>query len=215
MNPWPMIGGVANVVCLQNEFVKPNYGQPGDVLILTKPLGTQPAVNLKQKLSAEQAGGPSFLEGKSITAEQIDNAYYMAMESMAHLNKDAADLMRKYDSHGATDVTGFGIMGHAQNLAAAQVNNVDLVIDRLPILDQMNRQFDDMPNFRLMEGFSAETSGGILCMISKSKAGDFIREAQEEFGHEVWTVGKVVSGSKKAHIRPDIEVHSVSKSFLS
>jgi len=79
----------------------------------------------------------------------------------------------------------------------------------------MNRQFEDMPNFRLMEGFSAETSGGILCMISKSKAEDFVREAQEEFGQEVWTVGKVVSGSKKAHIRPDIEVHSVTKSFLS
>ncbi len=43
----------------------------------------------------------------------------MAMESMAVLNRNAASLMQKYKSHGATDVTGFGIMGHAENLAAA------------------------------------------------------------------------------------------------
>lgn len=39
------------------------------------------------------------------------------MESMAHLNINAAKLMMKYKSHGATDVTGFGIMGHTTNLA--------------------------------------------------------------------------------------------------
>jgi len=43
----------------------------------------------------------------------------MAMESMATLNANAATLMCKYKSRGATDVTGFGILGHAENLAAA------------------------------------------------------------------------------------------------
>lgn len=47
MNPWPMIGGVANVMVLKNEYVKPNYGEPGDLILLTKPLGTQQAVNMK------------------------------------------------------------------------------------------------------------------------------------------------------------------------
>jgi len=40
MNPWPMIGGVANVMCNKNEYIRPNNGQPGDLLVLTKPLGT-------------------------------------------------------------------------------------------------------------------------------------------------------------------------------
>jgi selenide,water dikinase len=40
MNPWPIIGGVANVVCDESEYVKVNQGEVGDVLILTKPLGT-------------------------------------------------------------------------------------------------------------------------------------------------------------------------------
>ena len=46
MNPWPIIGGVANVMVQESEFVRPNNGQEGDILILTKPIGTQPAVNL-------------------------------------------------------------------------------------------------------------------------------------------------------------------------
>lgn len=40
MNPWPMIGGVANVMLLKDEYVKPNYGEVGDLILLTKPLGT-------------------------------------------------------------------------------------------------------------------------------------------------------------------------------
>ena len=43
----------------------------------------------------------------------------MAIESMATLNKNSANLMKKYKSNGATDVTGFGILGHTKNLAAA------------------------------------------------------------------------------------------------
>ena len=50
MNPWPIIGGVANVIVEEHEYIRPNFGQPGDVLVLTKPLGTQPAVNLMQAL---------------------------------------------------------------------------------------------------------------------------------------------------------------------
>jgi selenide, water dikinase len=61
MNPWPMIGGVANVMLLKNEYVKPNFGQPGDLILLTKPLGTQQAVNMKQKLDKEPDWKPSEL----------------------------------------------------------------------------------------------------------------------------------------------------------
>ena len=40
MNPWPIIGGVANVMCRDSEYIMPGNGEVGDVLILTKPLGT-------------------------------------------------------------------------------------------------------------------------------------------------------------------------------
>lgn len=40
MNPWPIIGGVANVMCNESEFIRPNNGRDGDLIVLTKPLGT-------------------------------------------------------------------------------------------------------------------------------------------------------------------------------
>jgi selenide,water dikinase len=59
----------------------------------------------------------------------------MAVESMATLNKNAAFLMKKYGCHGATDITGFGLKGHADNLVAVQKNKINFHIDSLPVFD--------------------------------------------------------------------------------
>eukprot|EP00478_Filoreta_tenera_P002541 GABV01002638.1.p1 GENE.GABV01002638.1~~GABV01002638.1.p1 ORF type:complete len:130 (+),score=22.74 GABV01002638.1:151-540(+) len=48
LNPWPIIGGVAQSTCKAPDFIEPNQSKPGDVLVLTKPLGTQVAVNYRQ-----------------------------------------------------------------------------------------------------------------------------------------------------------------------
>ena len=45
--------------------------------------------------------------------ERAKESFYMAVESMSVLNKNAANLMKKYECHGSTDITGFGIKGHA------------------------------------------------------------------------------------------------------
>jgi selenide,water dikinase len=52
---------------------------------------------------------------------------------MATLNKTSAELMIKHNANAATDVTGFGILGHAQNLARNQRAQVDFEITHLPI----------------------------------------------------------------------------------
>ena len=54
-----------------------------------------------------------------ISEEEANEAYDKAVKSMATLNMYAASLMKKYDAHGATDITGYGILGHAQNLVEA------------------------------------------------------------------------------------------------
>lgn len=190
LNPWPIIGGVANVMCHKDEFIKPNSAKAGDVLVLTKPLGTQPAVNLRQKLSAE--GGTDFFKGKPITEEEINNAYFLAMESMGTLNKNCASLMKRFEAKGATDITGFGILGHTQNLAAAQVEEVDLVLKSLPIIDKCDLLIEGMPDFQVTKGFSAETSGGLLVMLEPSRADDFMKAAKEDFGQDTWLVGEIV-----------------------
>ena len=50
-NPWVIVGGVASSVCADHEYIVPNGGRPGDVLVRTKPLGTQVAVNAHQWLT--------------------------------------------------------------------------------------------------------------------------------------------------------------------
>lgn len=69
--------------------------------------------------------------------------------------------MHKYQAHGCTDVTGFGIVGHATNLAKVQKQEVCFVIHNLPIIAKMaavTKAFKD-DAFGLLKGASAETSG--------------------------------------------------------
>ena len=68
--------------------------------------------------------------------------------------------MHKYNAHGATDVTGFGLLGHAQNLARIQSAEISFVIHNLPIIAKMSAVSKACGNmFSLMSGQSAETSG--------------------------------------------------------
>jgi len=75
----------------------------------------------------------------------------------------AARLMHKYNAHGATDVTGFGLLGHAQNLARNQKAEVSFVIHNLPVIAKMTAVAKACGNmFQLLQGLSAETSGKFL-----------------------------------------------------
>lgn len=68
--------------------------------------------------------------------------------------------MHKYNAHGATDVTGYGLLGHAQNLAKNQKSEVSFVIHNLPVIAKMTAVAKACGNmFQLLQGLSAETSG--------------------------------------------------------
>lgn len=98
---------------------------------------------------------------------------------MARLNRNAAYLMHKYEAHAATDVTGFGILGHASNLASNQKAEVAFVIHTLPILANMVKVYEACGvNFKLLDGFSAETSGELLFLLLSYCIADLGRVAQ-------------------------------------
>jgi len=59
---------------------------------------------------------------------------------------------------------------------------VDLIIHGLPIIEHMDTINNNVLDFKLLKGSSAETSGGIFCMIEKEKANDFIKESLEVYG---------------------------------
>ena len=97
------------------DQIKKNAGaKPGDVLILTKPLGVGILT------TAAKAG--------LVPEELMDRIY----RQMATLNKDACSVMKKYDVHSCTDVTGFGLMGHSCEMAQGSGCTLHLQVDQIP-----------------------------------------------------------------------------------
>jgi len=206
-NPWVLLGGCATSVLPKESFIMPTGAKVGDILILTKPLGTQVAVNLHQWDDIEK----ERLEKLSIKQNQIKQAYDDSTISMMTLNKAAATLMVQLKAHCATDVTGFGILGHAQNLAECQNEKVDFIIDTLPCIAgtiKSDSELDGM--FKLAAGKSAETSGGLLLAIGADNADMFIEKLKQQNGHDIWKVGSVVAGSNCAKMAPGLKFLEIS-----
>lgn len=101
------------------DKVLPNAGvKPGDAIILTKPLGTGVLA------TAIKAGLISEL------------AQRRAIETMATLNKRAAEIMAAYPVNGCTDVTGFGLLGHALEMATGSRVAITIFVDQVPLLPE-------------------------------------------------------------------------------
>ena len=195
LNPWPIIGGVAMSVVSSDEFILPVNSKPGNVIILTKPLGTQLAVNLHQWL---KTGNKDKIEGVinklNLSDDEVSYVYHFAMLSMSKLNRHAAKLMIKHKALAATDVTGFGIMGHAQNLAENQNEKVDFLLHRLPCIRHTPDIATLAPGFKFSLGYSAETSGGLfICLPDENAANLFIADlALLDPGWPAHIIGHVV-----------------------
>jgi len=107
--------GLAVVGTVSPDGVWPKAGaRPGDALYLTKPLGT-----------ALVLGGAK--RGLADAAE--------AVRWMRTLNRDAADVLRKLGPSAVTDVTGFGLLGHAHEMASRSGVRIRIEAERLPALD--------------------------------------------------------------------------------
>ncbi len=90
--------------------------QTGDVLVLTKPIGV----------------GTLTTAAKQDKIEEADLAEAIAV--MTALNKDAADVMVEVGAHGATDITGFGLVGHAFEMAQASDVGIRIDAHAVPLL---------------------------------------------------------------------------------
>lgn len=198
VNPWCTIGGVATTVCQPNEYIVPDNAVVGDVLVLTKPLGTQVAVNAHQWLDQPERWNRIKLV---VSEEDVRKAYHRAMDSMARLNRIASRLMHKYNAHGATDITGFGLLGHAQTLASHQKNEVSFVIHNLPVIAKMAAVAKACGNmFQLLQGHSAETSGGLLICLPREQAAAYCKDIEKQEGYQAWIIGIVEKGNRSARI---------------
>ena len=115
--------------------------------------------------------------------------------------------MLSHKATAATDVTGFGILGHAQNLVENQVAEVGIELHTLPLIAGTKAVNDKVFDFRLTVGYSAETSGGLMvCLPSLEAAKNYIQELQVMDGSKSWIIGRVVADpNRKASIVDDVE----------
>jgi selenide,water dikinase len=181
--------------------------RPGDILFLTKPLGTGVIATAIRAGEAQ----PSWIEG--------------AVRVMSRLNKDAAEALRVLGNavHSVTDITGFGFLGHALEMAAASGVGMRFESGELVLLEgalecarrgflagglKKNREFagdcvrfaaDRAPELQHIL-FDPQTSGGLLIALQP----EFAREAGAQLGQAgcpAMQVGEVIEKAS-----PRIEV---------
>jgi selenide,water dikinase len=172
--------------------------QPGDVLFLTKALGT----GIITTAAGREEAAPEHLAA--------------AVESMTTLNRHASHIARETGAHAMTDVTGYSLLGHAREIAAASGVCLRIIAAAVPVLPgaleyakrgvstggaARNRQFFaehvrlDPALSEAMQGvlWDPQTSGGLLMAVPQDRAAD----AQARFqaaGLPVWAIGEVVAG---------------------
>ncbi len=180
VNPWPILGG--SVTGFAERYVTTEGARPGDVLYLTKPLGTQPAMALLRM--PEDARESMF---GHLDVERVEE---IAVEIMTEPLLDAAEAALEAGATAMTDVTGFGLRGHAKEIA--ERSGVRVVIERLPVIPGM-QEVSSALGYGLDRGESAETAGGLLVAVPEERAGE-LEEAFEERGVWYRRVGRIERG---------------------
>jgi selenide,water dikinase len=171
--------------------------QPGDQLILTKSLGTGFIT--------------TAAKAELCPAESLD----AAIASMTQLNVIGRDAAHAAGAHAATDVTGFGLAGHAAELAFSSRVSVALFVDRFPELpgalalrrqgfatraSTSNREFvhqqmrleSEVDRDRLELAFDPQTSGGLLIAVPADRTEAALEQIRTAGGTAATVVGEVL-----------------------
>lgn len=191
-NPWPIIGGAATGVGDPDKIVYTRGAKPGDQLFLTKPLGIAPSM-AAYRLRKEEEGKELL---KNVSEELVEAAVSEAIAGMTSSNKPVAEAMQQVPVHAATDVTGFGLTGHAGNMAV--LGKVDIVIDQLAVI-RGTPMLAELFGYPLLSGESKETAGGMLIAVAKEDADDLLDELEKRKVRH-FQVGYVTKGTGNVNV---------------
>ena len=126
IDDFPPKYGLAVIGYIHPEKIITNSGaRPGDLLILTKPIGTG-----------------VILAGQKMKMASEDDVN-LAKKLMKTLNFSGAEVMKKYNIKGATDVTGYGLAGHALKMARASNVSLELNLNKVPLIGDTLRLVDE------------------------------------------------------------------------
>ena len=194
---------VLGFVPTQQVFTKGD-ACPGDVLVLTKPLGV----------------------GVITTACKADQAHLehvaIATDWMKRLNRDAVVALRASTAHAVTDITGFGLLGHAWEVAERSGVGLRIRFDDLPFHPGAVQYADELlfpamasknqadhaehvtfaPRLEYEMQLLAccpETSGGLLISMPPDQVEPFLARYRA-MGHQAWVIGEVLRGEPRIEV---------------
>jgi len=193
-DPEPKYGMVVTGSLHPDDIIKNTGAQPGDVLVLTKPLGT---------------GILSTAIKRGMVDDELKNE---VTQLMAQLNKIAAETMKGYDVHACTDVTGFGLMGHLKEMTTGSQCNVMVEYRKLPYLRDVKNlatagvipggtfnnldfvseyvDYGNLPRTDQLLLCDAQTSGGLLVALSSEQAERYLAELHSKGLKEAVIIGR-------------------------
>jgi len=198
--PWPIMGGSVTAITEKANIVYNTGAKKGDLVLLTKPLGTQPAMGILRVPAKEKA---SIL--RDISGTVISRAIDKAIKVMITPNKEAAEIMVEVGVNACTDVTGFGFLGHSEIMAKRSC--VDIELHTLPVI-RGTIKISSALGYGLELGESAETSGGLLISVEKEKA-DLLVTKLKRKKIQAYEVGAVRKGLGKAYLSKNAQILEV------
>ena len=212
----PLYGLAASGLVEEAKVIRNVGALAGDALVLTKPLGIGVTVC---------AGRADALAAESMTGVfhrrlLSDDAMDEAVRTMAALNRPGAEAMSGFAVHAATDVTGYGLLGHAHEVADGSGVTVEFSVSRIPLLSQARRlaasgiapdgsraNFRDLkPRTEMAEGVTdddllllcdAQTSGGLLVALPEKEAEGYAARCRELGAASAAVIGRVLKKGGK------------------
>ena len=180
-----------------NEIKKNNTAKEGDLLILTKALGTG-----------------IITQSIKTNANNIDSALNESIKSMTMLNNKASEIIKNHPVSACVDITGFGLLGHLYNMISQSNKNCELNLNNIPVFEGLNsiidtsnlatgtienikyldKKLNDLktidPNMKSII-CDAQTSGGLLISIPAKSADEIIVKLNKSGHKKASIIGKV------------------------
>ncbi len=201
----PKYGLVVTGKISLDKIVTNGGAKPGDYLILTKPLGS------------------GIISTAIKRGEATKSLIKAGSKLMTTLNSSAGKLMVKHGATAATDVTGFGLLGHLWEMCQASCVSVEINFDGLPFINGIYdlvknnvvpngtkrnlNNISDKVNFHKRLGKTeqlmvtdSQTSGGLLIAMPKEKTESFLKDFEGKTPYRAHIIGKCVKPSTNEEI---------------
>ena len=184
----------------KNELIKNSNAKDGDLLLLTKPLGTGILYNALKKGLASP------------------DHFHPAIKSMVETNKEIGSFLKEFNVNAATDVTGYGLIGHLYEICRASNVSAEIEINKVPFFNKVEQfakkgavpggtkrnldffskhiEFEDsVQNHQKLMLADAQTSGGLLISLSKNNAHSLTSFCKKQSIGSVQIIGKFASSN--------------------